>query len=242
LTPLTEAGADRVRSEELESIVQLFAGILRDYRISANEIEMHVEAMRRGGYAALREELVKEEFPVVVCENLDQNCLDSRTVTVRPGAPISGQPLAALRLEQEHRITIRAVYRDGTPITDSPLDFVLQPGDKLVLSGTAAAFAESAPLFRTDVSEEVKRSIPAPLAQNGGSGIDTEQVIELKVDTDTASCSHLDQVYPVTPSAKGCEECLRIGDEWVHLRICMTCGHVGCCDDSKKQTCNQALS
>jgi len=34
------------------------------------------------------------------------------------------------------------------------------------------------------------------------------------------------------PSARGCEDCLRIGASWVHLRICMTCGHVGCCDSS----------
>ncbi len=34
------------------------------------------------------------------------------------------------------------------------------------------------------------------------------------------------------PSAKGCEECLQSGDEWVHLRLCRTCGHVGCCDQS----------
>ena len=37
---------------------------------------------------------------------------------------------------------------------------------------------------------------------------------------------------PVTPTALGCEECLAQGDPWVHLRLCMTCGHVGCCDDS----------
>jgi uncharacterized UBP type Zn finger protein len=40
------------------------------------------------------------------------------------------------------------------------------------------------------------------------------------------------RVRPVHPSARGCEECLRTGDRWVHLRICMTCGHVGCCDSS----------
>jgi uncharacterized UBP type Zn finger protein len=34
------------------------------------------------------------------------------------------------------------------------------------------------------------------------------------------------------PRTKGCEECLRSGDEWVHLRLCLACGHVGCCDDS----------
>lgn len=36
----------------------------------------------------------------------------------------------------------------------------------------------------------------------------------------------------VTPSSPGCEECLRAGHTWVHLRLCLTCGHVGCCDSS----------
>ena len=49
------------------------------------------------------------------------------------------------------------------------------------------------------------------------------------------SCPHFDQIHPVTPRTNGCEECLRIGDEWVHLRLCLTCGHVGCCDDSKNK-------
>ena len=48
-------------------------------------------------------------------------------------------------------------------------------------------------------------------------------------------CTHLNQVKDVTPSANGCEECLRMGDTWVHLRICTTCGHVGCCDSSKNK-------
>ena len=39
----------------------------------------------------------------------------------------------------------------------------------------------------------------------------------------------------VTPSAEGCEDCLKTGDTWVHLRMCMTCGHVGCCDSSKNK-------
>jgi thioredoxin reductase (NADPH) len=36
----------------------------------------------------------------------------------------------------------------------------------------------------------------------------------------------------VAPSGHGCQECLASGSEWVHLRLCLTCGHVGCCDDS----------
>ena len=45
-------------------------------------------------------------------------------------------------------------------------------------------------------------------------------------------CSHLQTIHEVTPSADGCEECLATGAEWVHLRLCLTCGHVGCCDSS----------
>lgn len=48
-------------------------------------------------------------------------------------------------------------------------------------------------------------------------------------------CTHLDQIEEVTPKTSGCEECLKSGDTWVHLRMCMTCGHVGCCDSSKNK-------
>ncbi len=46
------------------------------------------------------------------------------------------------------------------------------------------------------------------------------------------TCGHLDTVEDVTPSSTGCEDCLRMGGQWVHLRLCMSCGHVGCCDNS----------
>ena len=46
------------------------------------------------------------------------------------------------------------------------------------------------------------------------------------------SCKHKAAINEVRPSARGCEECLKIGSPWVHLRLCRTCGHVGCCDDS----------
>jgi uncharacterized UBP type Zn finger protein len=49
-------------------------------------------------------------------------------------------------------------------------------------------------------------------------------------------CEHLaaaqKRTSPVHPSSHGCKECLESGDGWVHLRLCLTCGHVGCCDSS----------
>ena len=50
-----------------------------------------------------------------------------------------------------------------------------------------------------------------------------------------ATCTHLDQIRDVQPGAAGCEECLAMGDTWVHLRQCLSCGHVGCCDSSKNR-------
>ena len=49
------------------------------------------------------------------------------------------------------------------------------------------------------------------------------------------TCTHLDSVQVDTPNSDGCEECLKTGDSWVHLRLCRACGHVGCCDDSKNK-------
>ena len=43
-------------------------------------------------------------------------------------------------------------------------------------------------------------------------------------------CAHVDQVAPgIEPTSEGCETCLTLGLRWVHLRMCLTCGHVGCC-------------
>jgi hypothetical protein len=44
------------------------------------------------------------------------------------------------------------------------------------------------------------------------------------------ACTHLDQIRDAAPRTDGCEECLATGGKWVELRLCLTCGHVGCCD------------
>jgi CPA2 family monovalent cation:H+ antiporter-2 len=160
IVPLTDAGANRVIAEEMESVVQLFSDVLRTYEIAPDEIERHEDTVRRGGYAALRQETLPAE-PVVVCNLPDGIC-----------AP--------------------------PPQTAAS---VAQTGE------------ETAPMTR----------------------IDTQHRIALKSNVSAARCSHVAQIKPVLPSAPGCEECLKMGDSWVHLRICMNCGHVGCCDSSKNK-------
>ncbi len=48
-------------------------------------------------------------------------------------------------------------------------------------------------------------------------------------------CTHLDQIKNVKSVSTGCEECLKLGDTWVHLRMCLFCGNVACCDSSKNK-------
>jgi uncharacterized UBP type Zn finger protein len=50
------------------------------------------------------------------------------------------------------------------------------------------------------------------------------------------TCTHVaDHLKKVKPRTQGCEGCLKMGDTWLHLRMCLECGHVGCCDSSKNR-------
>ena len=49
------------------------------------------------------------------------------------------------------------------------------------------------------------------------------------------ACSHRSEIREVQPSSQGCAECLARGDTWVHLRVCLACGNVGCCDSSRNK-------
>ena len=51
----------------------------------------------------------------------------------------------------------------------------------------------------------------------------------------TRECTHLDMIKDVEPEADVCRECVELGDSWPALRMCLTCGHVGCCEQAKNQ-------
>lgn len=70
-----------------------------------------------------------------------------------------------------------------------------------------------------------------PAGSPEASYVDPEVTIMVEPSEGTP-CTHLDRLRPVHPQTRGCEECLRTGGRWVHLRVCATCGHVGCCDSS----------
>jgi uncharacterized UBP type Zn finger protein len=51
----------------------------------------------------------------------------------------------------------------------------------------------------------------------------------------TEQCTHFKKAKITDTEIDVCEECIKMGDDWVHLRLCMECGHVGCCDSSKNK-------
>src|SRR5438876_934526 len=79
------------------------------------------------------------------------------------------------------------------------------------MAGVSSATRDPAPWMRSERSKTTKEKVMAQ------------------------QCTHLNQIRNVTPSAQGCEDCLKTGDTWVHLRLCLSCGHVGCCDSSKNK-------
>jgi hypothetical protein len=228
--PLTRAGSDRVITEELESIVQTFADVLSTYRIPPDEILAYEEAIRAGNYRALEDR--RDAARLVPC-TFGADCFDTRIVTVRTGGAAANRVLGELDLQRRFGIGVRAIHREGTDMGQPSPDFVLQPGDELRLAGSAEAFAESAAVFRgaTHASGD-DGAVATAAAPARKAGIDVEQTIELARRDGGPTCPHVAETRPVHPSANGCEECLRTGDRWVHLRICMTCGHIGCCDSS----------
>jgi K+:H+ antiporter len=225
--PLAGVGVDRVVAEELESVVALFTDMMRAYRIDAAEIAANEEAVRREGYGALRSP-ARPEAPVAEC-TLGPDCLDRRTVLLRPGAPAVGQSLGALQLETRFGIHADSVRRRSETVTEPPPDHVLAAGDELVLAGDADAFALAAPLFRSASLSEAEAAVLDAAAER--RKVDTTQTVELQPQPG-AACEHVDRIRPQRPRTPGCAECLAAGDRWVHLRLCMSCGHVGCCDSS----------
>ncbi|HYK03359.1 MAG TPA: cation:proton antiporter [Thermoanaerobaculia bacterium] len=214
---LLEAGADQVLVDELEVGVQLFTRVLSEYRVSLGEIDDHVTTVRAGGYAALRTGI--SDVPLVICDDLDESCFDTRTFTVRRGT--AAEPVTIGELAASSGVRVVSVERDGERIAPPPDDFVLAPGDRLNARASAQAFAAAARLLR-----------PTPASEEETAPVRT---IHLTPEQQRA-CEHAAKMPPdVTSAASGCEECLKLGDTWVHLRICMKCGRVGCCDSSKNK-------
>ena len=226
---LEGAGADRVIATQMEAVIGLFDDILRRYQVAPAEILRHEEALRRGTYEAFDAEIMAA--PAVECE-LDDDCFSTRTVTIREGAPAAGRTLDSLALD-ERLIHVIEIDHEGELTREPDGAATLEVGDTVRIGGTPESFQASGDLFRTSDSPLTGDGLPdlPPPPTQTADWIDTGATVTLTPNP-RAECQHLDHVHEVAPSARGCEECLAKGEGWVHLRVCMECGHVGCCDSS----------
>ncbi|MEM8556999.1 MAG: cation:proton antiporter [Bacteroidota bacterium] len=241
---LQEGGVDRVIAEDLEALVGLFEEVLRQYQIDPDRILDAEEALRAGNYAAFDHDVETVE-PVVT----DADGHMTRSVTIRKTAMAAERSLAELKLD-DLGVTAQAIVQDGTHYDDPSPSTVLHPGDTLTVEGPTEAFKHLAPLFRSHSGDDSDSGsgdgsgppppdpypTPSQVTPSMRRRIDTERTYTLEPNPEAAAkCAHLHQIRPVQPSAHGCEDCLKTGDWWVHLRICMVCGYVGCCDSSPNQ-------
>jgi CPA2 family monovalent cation:H+ antiporter-2 len=125
---------------------------------------------------------------------------------------------------------VRSLAPDATIVVrlDEPVDLaemVAAGADKLVEAPRAS---------RAALAKAVLADITGHGHPLGRTFVDMNQIVSFRPGPDSA-CPHAGTVTPVLPSAYGCAECLRGGTSWVHLRICLSCGHVGCCDSSPER-------
>jgi monovalent cation:H+ antiporter-2, CPA2 family len=109
---------------------------------------------------------------------------------------------------------------------------VVRPLGRLELEELAAAGVDKVVEPERASHLQLSKSVLAEIqpVRHERTVVDTSRLVQLALDP--SACPHMDLVQPVLPNAAGCADCLRIGSSWVHLRICLTCGNVGCCDSS----------
>lgn len=145
---LEEFGADKVVPEEMETTVRLFSSVLSAYLVPDEEIQQHIEELRKEDYQIMRGSI--REAHLMVLQGLDDEGLHTRAVAVRHHSFADGKSLQELKLRNQFEITVLTVNREGKNIGNPAGDFILQPGDRLIMVGEASKFAEVAQIFRDE--------------------------------------------------------------------------------------------
>ncbi len=133
---LHRLGATEVIPEEFETSVEIFARVLRRLRVPRNVIALQIELIRRQGYSMLR----GVELPRQTLDQLSQILAATTTESfmVPSSSPAVGRSIRELQLRKSTGVTIIAAVRAGAPLTNPPPDFVIEPGDILVMVGNHA--------------------------------------------------------------------------------------------------------
>ncbi|MBI5453959.1 MAG: cation:proton antiporter [Deltaproteobacteria bacterium] len=133
---LYRLGANQVIPEEFETSVEIFARVLRDYRIPGNIIQNQIDLIRQEGYAMFRNPSIAGERLTKLTAILEKTVMD--TFYVDKGCMVAGKTLAALDLRKKAGATIIAIVRKGEARTNPPADYLIEDGDILVILGSHA--------------------------------------------------------------------------------------------------------
>ena len=156
---LAHAGTDQIVTEELETIAQLFAEVLRDYHIDPAEVEHCLSVVRGEHYHVLRD--TGGDGILAPIGDMIVGALDTRTVTLRTGASIIDQTLETVAFEHKG-LSVQSIRRGHSVITMPPPHLTLREADMVSLRGTADAFAQCAELFRATPGDDAPEPEAAP--------------------------------------------------------------------------------
>lgn len=214
-------------------------GQLRDHVI--------IDGWGPAGQAVARA-LQDTETPFVVITRNPDGAIEAETASMRVFRGSTSR-LPTLQEASIYEASVLLVADDDPETTERVVAIAREANDDIRIiarieepehdAALRAAGADVVIAFNDAVSEtEVERQllprILNGLSRNGASDGDARGPRRSTVtDSTNVLCTHLDQIREVTPGTPdGCEECLKTGDRWVHLRLCLNCGHVGCCDSS----------
>ncbi|HEY9377690.1 MAG TPA: UBP-type zinc finger domain-containing protein, partial [Jiangellaceae bacterium] len=167
---------------------------------------------------------------MVVVADDDPATAEHVVAVARSLAP-SARIVARTRFQSEGA-GLRAVGADAV-IAEESEGIVQLFADVLRMYGAQTDDIERyASALRHGVYEELAQTDHGAGTMSPKSRKDIDPASTVTLTPAVGRCDHTTGIRGVHPSARGCEDCLRVGAAWVHLRICMTCGHVGCCDSS----------
>ncbi|HHL40856.1 MAG TPA: hypothetical protein ENJ37_10140 [Deltaproteobacteria bacterium] len=133
---LRRLGANQVIPEEFETSVEIFARVLRDYRVPANIIQNQIDLVRQEGYAMLRNPSMSSQAMAELTRVLEASVMDTFYVDEKSAA--AGKSIGEIDLKRLTGATVMAVVRKGEARTNPPPDFVVGEGDIVVLLGSHA--------------------------------------------------------------------------------------------------------
>lgn len=141
---LEHAGTDLAMTDEHEMVAQLFAETLRNYQVEPAEIEQCVGIVKDDHYLSIRDREKGEMLAPI--GDMIRGALDTRTVTLRPDAPIVGMTIEDIGFDGKG-LTVKIIKRGHTIVNRPPSELTLKPDDQITLSGHARDFAACSLLF-----------------------------------------------------------------------------------------------